>query len=176
MKRGTRGILASFVHLDDTVDSIGALREAGFHEVTAFSPYPDHHLEKALGHGASPVRVYTLVGALTGAATGFALTAWTSMDWPLVTGGKPILSMPAYVVIAFEMTILFGALATVIGLFINARLPNREPLVIYNPEFSEGHYGVYVEVASEHFSRARDLLRARDPDDLRDDPGGVADG
>jgi hypothetical protein len=45
------------------------------------------------------------------------------MDWPLVTGGKPIISIPAWVIIAFELTILFGALSTVPGLFINARLP-----------------------------------------------------
>ena len=174
MKGRTRGILASFEHLDATVESIRSLREAGFTRVTSFSPYPDHHLEKALGHGASAVRVFTLVGALTGTATGFALTAWTSMDWPLVTGGKPILSMPAYVVIAFEMTILFGALSTVIGLFINTRLPNRKPLVIYSPDFSEGRYGVYVEFESEHFGRVRELLEAQEPDELREDPEEVA--
>ncbi|NIP15320.1 MAG: DUF3341 domain-containing protein, partial [Pseudomonadales bacterium] len=67
-------------------------------------------LEHSLGYGQSPVRIFTLVGGLTGAATGFAFTTWTSVDWPLVTGGKPIVSIPAYVVIAFELTVLFGAL------------------------------------------------------------------
>ena len=52
-----------------------------------------------------------------GAATGFGFTSWTNMDWPLIVGGKPMLSIPAFVPIAFELTVLFGALATVIGLF-----------------------------------------------------------
>src|SRR5690606_40479314 len=86
----------------------------------------NHDIEHALDTEESPVRLFTLVGGLTGAATGFALATWTSMDWPLVTGGKPIISLPAWVIIAFELTILFGALSTVIGLFINARLRSEE--------------------------------------------------
>ncbi len=92
----------------------------------AYAPVPEHELEHAMGYGQSPVRVFALVGALTGTATGFALSIFTSMDWPMVVGGKPIVSIPAFVVIAFEMTILFGALSTVIGLFINTRLAQSE--------------------------------------------------
>ena len=83
------GLLASFEYLDSTVDAIRELRKAGFKDLRAYMPYPDHHVEEALGHGSSPVRVWTLVGGLTGAATGFAFTTWSAMDWPLVTGGKP---------------------------------------------------------------------------------------
>jgi hypothetical protein len=96
----------------------------GFEEITAFAPFPEHHIEHALGYGASPVRLFTLVGGLTGMATGLAFTTFTSMDWPLVVGGKPILSIPAYVIPTFEMTILFGALFTVVGVFWNMRIPD----------------------------------------------------
>ena len=125
-----------------------------------------------MGLTHSPVRVFTLVGGLTGAATGFAFTAWTSMDWPLVTGGKPILSMPAYVVIAFELTILFGALATVIGLFINSRLPNFSPMVAYHPECSSGCFGIYVAAPSRQADEVRELLQGFSPAELREDPEG----
>jgi hypothetical protein len=144
--------------------------------VTAYSPLPEHDLEHALGYGQSPVRIFTLVGGLTGAATGFAFTTWTSIDWPLVTGGKPIVSIPAYVVIAFELTILFGALATVIGLFINAKLPNTRPLVIYDPEFSSGRFGVYVPAAGARLDEARSILQAAGPAELREDREGAAHG
>jgi hypothetical protein len=114
------------------------------------------------------------VGALTGTATGFALAIFTSMDWPLVTGGKPIVSIPAFVVIAFELTILFGALSTVIGLFINTRLPHLRPLVVYDPEFSAGRFGVYVSAPQEKMEEVRDILSSRDPAEIREDPEGVA--
>src|SRR5205814_4042254 len=115
------GILASFEFLDSTVDAIHELRKAGFKDLRAYTPHPEHHIEEALGYAESPVRVFTLVGGLTGAATGFAFTTWTSMDWPLVTGGKPIVAIPTSVVIAFELTVLFGALSTLIGIFILSR-------------------------------------------------------
>lgn len=163
-----RGLLASFDYLDSTVDAIHALRKAGHSEIVAYTPYPEHHIEEALGWGQSPVRVWTLVGGLTGAATGFAFTAFTSMDWPLVTGGKPILSMPAYVVIAFELTILFGALSTVIGLFINSRLPYVKPMVHYDPEFSAGRFGLFVPVTDENVTQVREILEQSEPAELRE--------
>ncbi|MDX1566799.1 MAG: DUF3341 domain-containing protein [Longimicrobiales bacterium] len=165
---GRGGVLAVFDHLDATVDAVKELRDAGFEDTQTYAPYPDHHIEKALGYGPSPVRVYTLVGALTGTATGFAFTTWTSMDWPLVTGGKPIVSIPAYVVIAFELTILFGALATVIGLFIQAKLPSTRPMVIYDPNFSGGKYGIYVPATGEALGRARGILDRHGPAEVRE--------
>jgi hypothetical protein len=163
MAEAASGYLASFDYLDSVVDAIHDLRKAGFKDLKAYSPYPEHHIEDALAYGASPVRVWTLVGGLTGAAAGFAFTIWTSMSWPLVTGGKPIVSIPAYVVIAFEMTILFGALATVIGLFINARLPRIGPPVIYDPSFSSGNFGLFVSTSGGRGAEAKKILQKHEP-------------
>jgi hypothetical protein len=164
------GVLASFDYLDDTVEAIEDLRRAGFgrKNMTAYAPFPEHHIEHAMGYGQSPVRVWTLVGGLTGTATGFAFTAWTSMDWPLITGGKPILSIPAYVVIAFELTVLFGALSTVIGLFINSKLPGFKPPVVYDPEFSSGRFGIFVEADGDRLAEARSILEKHEPAEVRE--------
>ena len=167
------GLLASFDYVDSAVNAIGELRAAGMKKITAYMPYPEHHIEEALGYDQSPVRVWALAGGLCGAAGGFAFTSFTSMDWPLVTGGKPILSIPAYVIISFEMMVLFGALSTVIGLFINSRLPYIKPMVVYDPEFSAGKFGIYVTVAADRLEQARGILRGQDPSELREDPVGV---
>jgi hypothetical protein len=178
MSGSDQGILASYDYLDSAVEAIGALRKAGFRKrsIKAYAPVPEHDLEHAMGYQQSPVRVFALVGALTGTAAGFALAIFTSTDWPLVTGGKPIVSIPAFVVIAFELTILFGALSTVIGLFINTRLPHLKPLVVYDPEFSAGRFGVYISVPPERIGEARRILSAAEPAELREDPEGVAHG
>lgn len=176
IRRARRSVLASFAHLDATVEAIEALRQRGFKGITVFAPLPEHHIEEALGHGESPVRVFTLVGGLTGAASGFAIATWTSLDWPLVTGGKPILSIPPFVVIAFELTILFGALATILGLLINAGLPRLKGRVVYDPEFSAGHFGVYVVTEDVRFAEALAILEARKPEALREDPEEVGRG
>ena len=173
MAERTSGILASFEFLDSTVDAIHELRKAGFKGLRAYMPYPEHHIEEALGHGDSPVRVWTLVGGLTGTATGFAFTNFTSMDWPLVTGGKPIVSIPAHVVIAFEMTILFGALSTLIGLFILSRLPHVKPDVVYDPEFLSGRFGLYVAAEGGKLDEARRILQKHEPKQLVEDKEGA---
>ncbi len=167
------GVLASFEFLDSTVDAIHELKKAGYKNLRAYMPFPDHHIEEALGYGESPVRVWTLVGGLTGAATGFALTIWTSMDWPLVTGGKPIISIPAYVVIAFEMAVLFGALATLIGLFVLSRLPHIKPMIVYDAEFVAGRFGLYVTAQGDELDEARRILKRHEPSLLSEDPEGA---
>ncbi len=169
-RSGHVGFFALFDHLDATIEACKALRAGGHRKIRAYAPLPEHHLlEEGLAKKHSPVRVFTLAGALTGAAAGFAFTTWTSMDWPLITGGKPIFSIPAYVVIAFEMGILFGALSTVIGFFVNAGLPNFRPLVGYHPDCSDGAFGVYVAAPEGSAQKVRELLSGFAPTELRED-------
>jgi len=167
------GVLAAFDYLDSIVDAIHELRKAGYKSLCAYMPYPDHHIEEALGHGPSPVRVWTLVGGLTGAATGFAFTTWSAMDWPLVTGGMPIVSIPTSVVIAFELTILFGALSTLIGLFILSRLPYVKPMIVYDPEFMAGRFGLYVPASGARLDDARRILERHEPVQITEDREGA---
>jgi hypothetical protein len=150
--------LGVFREVDTAVRAIEDLRAAGMAELETYSPLPQHDLEHALHRPQSPVRVFTLVGGLTGAATGFALPIWTSLDWPLVTGGMPIISIPAFVVPAFELMILFGALATVLGLFINARLGPSGKGFAYHPSFSAGSFGVLVGAPEGKGREARRIM------------------
>jgi hypothetical protein len=173
MAERTPGLLASFDFLDSTIDAIHELKKAGFKQLRAYAPYPEHHIDEALDHGESPVRVWTLVGGLTGTATGFAFTSWTSMDWPLVTGGKPILSIPAYVVIAFELTVLFGALSTLIGVFVLSRLPHIKPIVVYDSEFMAGRFGIFVPAGGAKLDEARRILERHQPAKITEDREGV---
>lgn len=167
MKKREEGVLGVFAEIDAAVEAIENLRQAGLTRIVTFSPMPSHDLEHALHPSPSPVRLFTLVGGLTGAATGFALPTLTSLDWPLVTGGKPIISIPPMVVIAFELTILFAALSTVAGLFINARLPRGRAQVIYDPSFSAGHFGVFV-TANGNAAQARDIMSRAGATSVRD--------
>lgn len=154
------GVLGVFAELDAAVEAVENLRKAGLRNITTFSPMPSHDLEHALHAPESPVRMFTLVGGLTGAAIGFMLPTWTSLDWPLVTGGKPILSIPPMLIIGFELGILIGALSTVAGLFINARLPRARTKVVYDPSFSQGHFGVFVSANGKSGEAKQILSRA----------------
>ena len=164
----TAPVLGIFAELDTAVDAIHRLKQGGVRDFIVYAPYPSHELEHAIEPHQSPVRLFTLVGALTGTATGFALATWTSLDWPLVTGGKPIISLPPFVIIAFELTILFGALSTVLGLFLTTRLPHRGVDVLYDPSFSAGRFGIRVDAPVERTVEVRQILSGAGAAEVRE--------
>ena len=164
----TAGTLAVFDAVDAAARTIERLRAAGLRGITVFSPMPSHDLEHALHAGESPVRIFTLVGGLTGTASGFALASWTALDWPLVTGGKPIISIPAWVIIAFELTILFGALSTILGLFIQIRLPNRNVMQVYDARFTSDHFGVLITPPSGRETEVRQIMQESGATEVRE--------
>jgi len=163
-----RPILGIFAYQDAAVDAIHRLKAANLRDFLVYAPYPSHELEHAIEPHQSPVRLFTLVGGLTGAATGFALGTWTSLDWPLVTGGKPIISLPPFVIIAFELAILFGALSTVLGLFLATRLPHRGVDVLYDPSFSEGRFGIRIDAPSERAAEVRQIMTGAGAAEVRE--------
>ena len=162
-----RGVLAAFRELDAAVDAIEALKKLKLGAITVFTPTPRHELEHALDPGPSPVRKFTLFGGLAGVTCGYWIAIWTSDYWPLVVGGKPIASWVPYTIFGFEVMVLFGALSTVAGLFITARIPRLTMMVGYDPRFSHGDYGVWVECPPDKARTAEDLLREHGAQEVR---------
>jgi hypothetical protein len=156
--RQVPGLLASFVHVDAATDAIRALRAKGFRNLVVYTAAPNHEIEEALDQSVSPVRLFTLIGGLTGCAAGFGMTIWMSIDWPVVVGGKTIASIPPYVVIAFELTILLGALSTVAGVALLSVLTGKRG-VAYDPRFSDDLIGLFVPGGAERQGAVEQLLR-----------------
>lgn len=92
--------------------------------IRVITPFGVPEVEEILSPGRSNVRFFALVGAACGTAAGFALTILTSLSWPLIVGGKPVVSFPPFVIIAFALTILFGALSSFLGFLLLSRLPS----------------------------------------------------
>ncbi len=114
-----------------TIKAAIYVRKAGFRKFDAITPYPVHGMEEAIGIKRSWIPWITFFGGLTGLCAGFLLTWWTSaVDWPINIGGKPYFSLPAFIPVIFELTILFGALATIGSLLVACGLPKVNPPVI----------------------------------------------
>jgi len=101
--------------IDDGVDK---------EHISLYYPHPVHGLDEAIDPRPSYLRYFTLIGAITGLILGFAFPIYTVYSWPLVTGGKPLISIPAFIIIAFELTILIGAIVSFIGFLLLAGLPS----------------------------------------------------
>ena len=154
-----RGVLGAFRDLDSAVSAIEALKENRVGAIRVFTPTPRHELEAAIDPPPSPVRLYTLIGGLCGVTFGYWIAIWASDYWPLVVGGKPIASWVPYTIFGFEVMVLIGALSTVAGLFIHARIPRLTMMVGYDPRFSHDEYGVWVECPPDRAGSAESLLR-----------------
>ena len=92
--------------------------------IRVITPFPIHEADEFLPRKRSRVRFFALIGAGTGTVTGFALTILTSLEWGIIVGGKPVVSIPPFIIIAFALTILFGSLSTFLGFLLLARLPS----------------------------------------------------
>ena len=124
-------VLAEFATPDALVDATRQMREKGFQGMDTYSPYPLHGGSEALGLPPSRVPFIALGGALTGLVTALAMQTWmNTIDYPLNIGGRPLLSLPAWVPITFELTVLFCAFGIVFGLLGLSRLPQP-----YHPAF-----------------------------------------
>jgi hypothetical protein len=152
------GVLASFEHIDAATDAIRALRARGHKDMTVYSSHPNHELEEALETPTSPVRLFTLVGGFTGCTAGFAMAIWMNLDWPLLVGGKPMASVPAFVVLGFELTVLIGALSSVLGVALLALLL-RNKGAAYDPRFSDDRIGIFVPAAGDQARAVEELVR-----------------
>jgi hypothetical protein len=153
------GVLAGFDHVDAAVEAVRTLKARGHGDLTVYSAAPNHELDEALGHPVSGVRLFTLIGALSGCVAGYAMTTWMSYDWPLLVGGKPIAAFPPYVVIMFELTILLGALSTVAGIII---LSLRRSLRgrAFDPRFTDDRIGVFVPCSPGEANQIRRILES----------------
>jgi hypothetical protein len=162
-------VVGVFAHVDTTVKALEELKAKGYHDVEVYTPAPMHEIEDVMERDrpVSHVRLFTLIGGLTGTASGFLLTIWSAMQWGLVTGGKPIASIPPFVVIAFELTILFGGLATVLGLVLLGRLPRLRPSAGYDPRFSNDRFGVAVQCAPGRGASVVGILRGAGAEEVR---------
>ena len=137
------------------INAVRALREKGVKEVTGYSPFPCHDFEDELyvGKRRSPVRMFTLLGGLAGCFGAFLMTTWMSIDYPIRTSAKQLISVPAFVVIAFECTILLGAIITLASMGHFSQVPNLKGLLGtekgFNPKFTSGTFGLVVSSTKE---------------------------
>lgn len=146
-------IKAVYKHVDSLMGGIAALKKLGLRDFTVLSPFPRHEIDQEMYEGRpSPVRWFTLCGAIFGATMIFTLASLTHANWPMIIpGGKPLVSVPPFLVITFEGTILWGSLMTLVGMVINCGLPAVNlPKAVEDPRFTNDCFGIVLEQLGGH--------------------------
>ena len=154
-------VVGHFRHLEDVLAVIRSLREKGAANYDVYSPFPNHELEaeEYAGKPRSPVRFFTLLGGVLGCLGGFLMTSWMSIDYPLRTSAKTLISAPAFVVIAFECSVLFASLFNIGAMFFFDRLPTVSATPGYRKAFSGGEFGVCIRVVRAEAEHWQEFLK-----------------
>src|ERR1043166_2059321 len=137
MKEELYGIMAEFDTPTELVDAARRVRDAGYVKTDAFSPFPLHEIDEALGIKRSVLPYLIFAGGITGLLTGFGLEYFVHVfDFPIIVGGRPHFSLPAFVPPAYELTILFASFTAVFGMLFLNGLPSPYHPVFKVPRFA----------------------------------------
>jgi hypothetical protein len=151
------GLLAEFRAPADVVAAARRVREAGYRKVDAYSPYPIEELSEALHFHHSPLPKLVLGGGILGLLVGFGLEYWASViEYPMNIGGRPLNSWPAFIIPAYETTILFAAATAVLGMLALNGLPEPYHPVFNVPSFAlatRDRFFICIEATDSRFDR-----------------------
>lgn len=151
-------LLAEFASPAELLEAARALRGRGYRRLDAFTPFPVAGLAEVLGARSRAVPVAMLVGGVSGAVAGFAMQAWISLDFPLRIGGRPLIAVPAFMLIVFELMVLGAVLAGIAAMLAGNRLPR-----LHHPVFDAARFDLSADdrfflaiLAGEDFDRDRE--------------------
>ncbi|MCC6272635.1 MAG: DUF3341 domain-containing protein [Deltaproteobacteria bacterium] len=155
-------LVGHFREEDALLGAVRGLRDRGFAIEDVYSPYAIHGIDEAMGLRRSRLPLVTFIAGFIGLALAMAFQYWTSVvDWPINVGGKPDNSTLAWLPVAFEITVLFGALTTVAAFFLRSRLFPGNKAKIFHPRVTSDAFALVLEQrdASLDDVQARRLLR-----------------
>ncbi len=155
-----RWIVGVFQKEDDIYQATLQAHEKGLAIFDAYTPYPIHGLEDAMGLTPTRLGVVCFILGFTGLLCAVLFQSWvTTISWPLNIGGKSFWALPALMPVTFEVTILFAALGTVLTLFIRMKLwPGKKP---FFSQFgaSDDRFVLVLNYASDRASEIREILK-----------------
>lgn len=151
------GLLARYENVDALLDACAQVRDAGYRQWDALTPFPVHGIEAAMGNRRTRLPWIVFAGGAAGASLGLWLTWWThAVSYPLVISGKPFFALPAYIPVVFELTVLFAALTAFVSMIALNGLPRpHHPLFGargFDKVTDDGLF-IFVDVADRMFDR-----------------------
>jgi hypothetical protein len=161
-------VVATFETIEQLNVGVRELRQAGLRHSTVYSPVNSPELQGEAVAGESQMGFLAFGGAVTGAMTGLLLTIGTSIQQPMITGSQPIISLPPFFVISFELAILFGVIATVMAMLWGLSR-NRINPKFYHPRFSADRFGLHVVCDEDQIVSVKNLLASAGAEEVRDE-------
>lgn len=155
----TYGLIAAFDSTPALYHACEQVRDAGFRRWDAITPFPIHGLDVAMGIRRSKVPRISICGGILGFTTGMTFIWWANaFQYPLIVGGKPYFSPMFAFPISYELTILFTAFATIIGMFLMNRMPMHYHPVQKAPQLTrllDDRFHIVIEASDPKYNPAQ---------------------
>jgi hypothetical protein len=158
MNQTLYGLLAEF---DTPSEILTATRRAyaeGYRKMDAYTPFPVHDLAEALGMHKTAVPLITLIGGILGGLTAYTLQYWINViGYPLNVAGRPLHSWPSFIIVTFEMTVLFAGLSAFLGSLALNGLPLPYHPIFNSENFSSStrdKFFLCIETTDPRFDRS----------------------
>ena len=133
--RGIYGLLAEFNTAEALVEAARKAHAAGYACIEGFSPFPIDELAEAIGFSSNVTPLWCLLGGAIGCVGGFLMQVYTTLDFPLNIGGRPLIPPEAFALITFELTVLGAVGGAVLAMLIANRLPRLNHPIFEAPSF-----------------------------------------
>jgi hypothetical protein len=131
------GMMAEFDTPTALIEAARRTYQAGYRKIDAYSPFPIEGLSEEIGFHHDSVALVVLICGIIGGLTGYLMQYWCdAISYPINVGGRPYNSWPAFIVITFELTILFGGISALLGMLALNGLPMPYHPVFNVPRFS----------------------------------------
>lgn len=154
-EKKVHGIVAEYTSVDTLLDACRRVREAGYVKTDAFTPFPVHGIDKALGIKPTVLPWIVLACGLTGTVTALVMQIWmNAIDYPYIISGKPYISLPAFMPVAFELTVLFASFGAFFGMWALNGLPKFSNPVFTDPRFdraTDDRFFLYIDSKDKEF-------------------------
>jgi hypothetical protein len=153
------GFLAEFENPEALKECVRRAHREGYRRVDAYTPFPVEGLDEELGLHRTAVPLIVLVGGILGAITGGVMQEYSAViGYPLNIGGRPLNSWPSFVVVTFELTILFAGLFSALGMLALNGLPKPHHPLFNEPRFeraTQDRFFFCIEAVDPAFDRDR---------------------
>ncbi|MBL7853805.1 MAG: DUF3341 domain-containing protein [Cyclobacteriaceae bacterium] len=114
MDKGKHYLVGVFNDEDVLLHGVEHIREKGVRIEEVYTPFPVHGLDEALGYKRSRLPIAAFLFGMTGTMLALTMQIWMlGFDWPMIIGGKNFASLPPFVPVTFELTVLLAAFGMV---------------------------------------------------------------
>ena len=173
---GTYGLMAEFDEVNAAIVAAQNAYGAGYRKMDAYAPFPVEELSEAVGFHKNGVALVCLVGGLLGCTGAFILQWWiNTISYPVNIAGRPLNSWPSFIIVTFEMTILFSGLSAVFGMLALNGLPMPYHPVFNVPQFdraSKDRFFLVIFSSDKNYDamRTRQFLESLSPISIAEVP------